>query len=218
MSGQAPREREREPEPEREREPEREPEPEPEPEVYGDSAYGTGQHLAALDERRITPMVKVATPTAPGGRWAKDRFRIDLDRGQVTCPAKVTVGIRTTINGGGHACFGRACSVCPFQASCTTSPSGRTISIHRHEALLAAARARQRDPAWQAAYRATRPKVERKLAHLLRRRHGGRRVRVRGLERTGQDWRLLAAAVNLARLAALGTAWTPTGWTVNPAT
>ena len=163
-------------------------------------------------------MVKVSTPTAPGGRWAKDHFRIDLDQATVTCPAKVTVGIRQLPGGGGHARFGRACSVCPFQASCTTSPSGRTISIHPHEALLSAARARQRDPVWQADYRATRPKVERKLAHLLRRRHGGRRLRVRGLERAGQDWRLLAAAVNLARLAALGAGWAPTGWTVNPAT
>jgi hypothetical protein len=198
--------------------PEPEPEPEPEPAVYGDSAYGTGEQLATLEQRRITPMVKVAVPTAPGGRWAKDRFRIDLDGGQVTCPAKLTVAIRWSPRGGGHARFGRGCSVCPFRQACTTSPAGRQISIHPRERLLAAARARQRDPAWQADYRAHRPKVERKLAHLLRRKHGGRRLRVRGLERAGQDWRLLAAAVNLARLATLGVASTPTGWTVSPAT
>jgi hypothetical protein len=198
--------------------PEPEPEPEPEPAAYGDSAYGTGEHLAALDQRQITPMVKVPAPTAPGGRWAKDRFRIDLAAGTVRCPAQVTVGIRRAPDGGGHARFGRACSVCPFRQACTTSPAGRQISIHPHERLLAAARARQRAPAWQADYRATRPKVERKLAHLLRRTHGGRRLRVRGLERAGQDWRLLAAAVNLARLAVLGVASTPTGWTVSPAT
>jgi len=66
-------------------------------------------------------------------------------------------------------------------------------------------------------YRATRPKVERKLAHLLRRRHGGRRARVRGLVRVAQDFRLLAAAVNLARFATLGLRSTPTGWQVQPA-
>ena len=57
---------------------------------------------------------------------------------------------------------------------------GRTISVKRHEAALAKARARQPDPDWRADYRATRPKVERKLGHLMRRRHGGRRARVRG--------------------------------------
>jgi IS5 family transposase len=93
----------------------------------------------------------------------------------------------------------------------------RVVAVHPHEAALAAARARQRDPAWLADYRATRPKVERKLAHLLRRRHGGRRARVRGLVRVTQDFKLLAAAVNLARLATLGLRSTPSGWQVQPA-
>ena len=91
------------------------------------------------------------------------------------------------------------------------------VSIHPQEATLAAARTRQRDPVWRADYRATRPKVERKLAHLLRRRHGGRRARVRGLVRVTQDWKLLAGAVNLARFATLGLRSTSTGWQVQPA-
>jgi Transposase DDE domain len=103
-------------------------------------------------------------------------------------------------HGGGVARLGRACQVCPLQAACTSSPAGRTITIHPHQTRLQAARARQRDPAWRADYRAHRPIVERKLAHLLRRRHGGRRARMRGRLRVAQDWRLLAAAVNLARL------------------
>jgi Transposase DDE domain len=94
---------------------------------------------------------------------------------------------------------------------------GRVVTIHPHEATLAAARARQREPAWRADYRATRPKVEHKLAHLLRRRHGGRRARVRGLVRVAQDFKLLAAAVNLARFAILGLRSTASGWQVQPA-
>ena len=82
---------------------------------------------------------------------------------------------------------------------------------------MLAARARQRTPAWLADYRATRPKVERKLAHLLRRRHGGRRVRMRGLVRVGQDFTLLAAAVNLARLAVLNLDWHAGRWQLTTA-
>ena len=100
---------------------------------------------------------------------------------------------------------------------CTTSKSGRRITISRHEARLAAARARQTDPAWKANYQATRPKVERKLAHLVRRRHGGRRARMRGTLRIAADFSLLAAAVNLARLARLGLVHTLDGWTLNHA-
>jgi hypothetical protein len=92
------------------------------------------------------------------------------------------------------------------------SKTGRTITISRYETHLAAGRACQTDPAWQADYRATRPKVERKLAHLMRRRHGGRRARMRGQARIAADFNLLAAAVNLARLATLGLTRSSTGW------
>jgi len=88
-----------------------------------------------------------------------------------------------------------------------------TVSGVGSERQLAAARARQQHPDWVSDYRATRPKVERKIAHLMRRRHGGRRARVRGQVKIAADFALLAAAVNLARLSVLGMASTPgRGW------
>ena len=185
--------------------------------VYGDSAYGTGTNLAWLDTHGLTPMVTTQLPTAPGGRFAKDQFRIDLQAQTVTCPARVHGGDPPGPPRWWRARFGAACSVCPLRDACTTSVRGRVVAIHPREAELAAARARQRDPAWRADYRATRPKVERKLAHLLRRRHGGRRARVRGLVRVAQDCKLLAAAINLARFATLGLRSTASGWQVQPA-
>jgi Transposase DDE domain/Transposase domain (DUF772) len=179
--------------------------------AYGDTGYGSGANLTHLERLGVQARVKVAIPTAPGGRYAKTAFGIDLAAGTVTCPAKVTAPIIATRHGG-RTRFGRACSVCPLRDGCTASPAGRTVSIHRYEAELLVARARQRQPDWLADYRATRPKVERKLAHLLRRRHGGRRVRVRGLVRVGQDFKLLAAAVNLARLAVLDLGWHAGRW------
>lgn len=52
--------------------------------------------------------------------------------------------------------------------------------------------------------------VERKIGHLMRRKHGGRRARMRGQTKIAADFCLLAAAVDLARLGMLGYA--------NPAT
>jgi len=47
----------------------------------------------------------------------------------------------------------------------------------------------------------------------MRRHHGGRRARVRGQGKVAADFALLAAAVNLARLAVLGVASVPgSGW------
>jgi hypothetical protein len=187
------------------------------PTVYGDAAYGSGDNLERLDGLDATAMVKVPPPSAPGGRYAKDAFTIDLGAGTVTCPGEQTAAIRFRDDGSGTANFGGACRACPLRQRCTTSPSGRAIRISRHEQRLAEARARQKDPAWQADYRANRPKVERKLAHLVRRWHGGRRARMRGLQRVSQDWGLNAAAHNLARLATLGVRNTAGRWQVMPA-
>ena len=186
--------------------------------VYGDAAYGAGPLLASLETAGAQIFTKVQPPTAPGGRFAKDRFTIDLDSGTVTCPNAVSVAIRPAQTGGGVAVFGAVCAACPLAVQCTTSAAGRTITISRYEAELARARTAQADPAWVADYRATRPKVERKIGHLMRRRHGGRRARVRGTTKVAADFSLLAAAVNLARLGALGLRQaTGQGWQVMPA-
>ncbi|MEO6088947.1 MAG: transposase [Umezawaea sp.] len=158
-------------------------------------------------------------PAAVKDHFPKDRFIIDLDNRTVTCPAGVTTPIRARGGGrhAGHAGFGRGCATCPLVLRCTTATEGRTITIGHHEAVLAAARVRQADPEWRADYRATRPKVERKIGHVMRRRHGGRRARVRGRGKVAADFSLVAAATNLARLAVLGIVRTASGWTTTTA-
>jgi Transposase DDE domain/Transposase domain (DUF772) len=172
--------------------------------VYGDAAYGAGALLAKLEKADAEIKTKVQPPPGQGGRFAKDLFTVDLEAGTVTCPNGVTETIRPAKDGGGTARFGTACAGCPLAAQCTSSKQGRTVAISRHEAELARARAAQTDPAWQADYKATRPKVERKIGHLMRRRHGGRRARVRGRPKVAADFSLLAAAVNIARFGVLG--------------
>ena len=184
--------------------------------VYGDSAYGAGSVLDTLEHADAEIMCKVQPPNAPAGRFAKDAFGIDLTAGTVTCPAGQTALLRS-IKDGRIAHFGQACQGCPLAERCTTSPSGRSIHVGVYEQQLTRARARQTDPAWKADYTATRPKVERKIAHLMRRRHGGRRARVRGHTKVDADFSLLAAAVNLARLATLGVTHHTGGWAVSTA-
>jgi hypothetical protein len=186
--------------------------------VHGDAAYGAGEVLEQLDTAGIDAKTKVQPPSAPAGKFAKDQFDINLADATVTCPNGTTVAIRP-VRGhdrqAGKANFGAACATCPLRAQCTDSKTGRVITISHWETHLAAARSRQTDPGWQADYRATRPKVERKIAHLMRRRHGGRRARMRGRHRVAADFTLLAAATNLARLARIGLTHTPeTGWSL----
>jgi IS5 family transposase len=179
--------------------------------VYGDSAYGAGSVLDTLERADAEIMCKVQPPNAPGGRFTKDAFGIDLTAGTVTCPAGQVAELRA-IKDGHIAHFARACRSCPLADKCTTSTDGRSIHVGRYEQALTRARARQGDPDWKADYTATRPKIERKISHLMRRRHGGRAARVRGHTKVDADFSLLAAAVNLARLATLGVTHQAGGW------
>ena len=173
-------------------------------EVFGDSSYGTADLVEHIEAAGAVANVKVQPPSAAKGHFAQDAFTIDTDAKTVTCPNGRLVQIRLQKDGSGTADFGVSCASCPLRAQCTDAASGRTVRIHPKHKTLTRSRTRQKDPAWKQRYRAIRPKVERKFGHLMRRKHGGRRSRVRGRVRVAGEFALLAAAVNLARLAVLG--------------
>ena len=173
------------------------------PTVYGDSAYGSGEFQGLLERSRINSRCRTQAAAAPRGRFAKDRFNIDLLSGTVTCPAGVSVAIRARSDGSGTAAFGAACARCELRGRCTDARGGRTVRIGAHEAVLAAARARQQPP---------ETGHDPRTITLVRRNHGGRHARVRGLAKTDADFNLFAAAANIARLGVLGLRSTPHQW------
>ena len=184
------------------------------PEVVGDSAYADGATRQRLGEAGYRIRAKVPPARNAGGRFPKDRFSIDLAAGTVTCPANQTASISASRGGGGKANFAPHCATCPLRPDCTTARTGRSVTIHRYEDLLAAARAEQLTPEWAEAYRGDRPIVERKIAHFVRRMWGGRKARCRGLTRISTDVDTRAGALNLARLAVLGVTWSGGSWTM----
>jgi len=187
------------------------------PTVMGDCAYGTAETLARLEDAGYEDVLaKVAPATGREGRFGKDDFIVDLEARSVTCPAGNTAAIRTQKDGSGRADFAPACTTCVMHDSCTTSAAGRTVTIHAREDLLQSHKAQQRDPKWQEAYTGTRPKVERKIAHFVRRAWGGRRARVRGQARISTDADTRAAALKWSRLATLGVSYAGGAWTAPP--
>jgi hypothetical protein len=186
-------------------------------ELFGDSAYADAATLQRLGQAGHSVHAKVPPTRNSRGLFSKDRFGIDLATGTVTCPAGHTATIKPASTGGGSASFTAHCGHCPLRRQCTTAKAGRSISIHPREATLQAARAAQNDPAWQAAYRANRPTVERKIAHFVRRAWGARHARCRGRTRILTDILTRTAVLNLARLATLGLHHPPTGWALAPA-
>jgi hypothetical protein len=168
-------------------------------EVLGDSAYGTGDTLAAITKAGHRPLVKPwpTKPAVPGGLHI-DEFIVDEAAGSVTCPA----GHVRAITPSRSVTFGVACRTCPLQLRCTSSKDGRNLTLHQHDALQRQHRQRAKDPAWQADYRQHRPMVERSLAWLVA--NGNRKVRYRGIAKNNAWLHNRTAALNLRRLLNLG--------------
>lgn len=180
-------------------------------EVLADSAYGTGDALAALTDAGHTPIIK-PWPLRPA---VADGFTLDDftivepagDRaGSVTCPN----GVTRPITAARKAVFGAACRGCPLRARCTTAVRGKTLTLHPHQGLQRAHRARAQDADFQAVYREHRPMVERSIAWLVA--GPNRRLRFRGTRLNDLWLHHRVAALNLRRLLNLGLTRTAGAW------
>jgi hypothetical protein len=183
--------------------------------VLGDSAYGTGDVRAALAETGQVPVIKPPPlrPAVPDG-FTIDDFTVDEANQQVTCPAGHTRNITTKRN----VVFGKLCRDCPLRSRCTTSRSGKTLTLHPKDELLRGARRDwASDPDLRQTYRQHRPMVERSIAWLVGTRRRCRRVPYRGV--TANNWWLhtRVAALNLRRLLNLGLATDNGTWTLRQA-
>ena len=181
---------------------------EPGLEIYGDSAYGSGQARADYRDAGHDTVIKPGSlkPAVPGG-FTIDDFIVDEEQGTVTCPNDVT----RPMSSKRYVTFGAACAGCPLRARCTTAEGGRSMEIHPHDGLLRQARARARTGQFRQAYR-TRAMVERVIAWTAT--CNGRRVRLRyiGATRNNAWLHNRCAGINLrtlvnAGLTRAGGAW-----------
>jgi IS5 family transposase len=179
-------------------------------EVYGDSAYGTGDLRAALAEGGHTAVIKPRPlkPAVEGG-FTLDDFTADEQAGTVTCPSGITRRITARRN----VTFGAACRNCPLRARCTTNKTGRALILHEHDGLLRAAR---RDwaarPALRENYRKHRPNVERAVAQAATWRGRRLKLRYRGVTRNNAWLKRRTAALNLRNLISRGLASRGGAW------
>jgi hypothetical protein len=158
-------------------------------ELHIDRAY-LASSLVRDRDRDLAIFCK-AFPVRNGPRFAKPAFTLDFEGGLLTCPNSVQMPFTP----GGKVQFpGQVCAACPLRTQCTTSPRGRSVSIHPDERLLAELRAAQQTPAGRAKLR-HRVKVEHTLAHVGR--WQGRRARYLGQRKNLFDLRRVAVVHNL---------------------
>jgi hypothetical protein len=165
-------------------------------EVYGDSAYGSGEARAAYRAAGHDVVIKPKplASAVPGG-FTLDDFIIDENNGTVTCPN----GNTRPMSPARTVTFGRLCATCPLRQQCTTAKTGRSMTIHEHEGLLRAARAQAKTPQFKQDY-PTRSNVERTVAQVAT--QNGHRVKLRysGTVKNNAWLHTRCAALNLRTL------------------
>jgi hypothetical protein len=182
--------------------------------LFGDTAYSSGDASAELLERGHRLFLKPApVKTAVPGGFGLDDFAIDTVAGQVTCPAGHTVALAPMagIHLQRRAVFEQLCTGCALREQCTKAKRGRVLTIRPHHDQQTAARHQAAtDPDWQGAYRRWRPPVERAVAWLVA--AGNRRLRYRGTIANNTWIHTRAAALNLRTLINLGLTRTHGRW------
>jgi hypothetical protein len=129
-------------------------------ELHIDRAYLSSEMVKQRPED--LKIVCKAWPVRNGKHFSKNAFTLDWKLGIMHCPNQVAVPFQLgkTVNFPVDAC-----ASCPLSARCTTSKTGRSVSIHPDEQLLQELRQHQATAAGRAKLR-ERVAVEHTLAHI----------------------------------------------------
>ncbi len=172
------------------------------PKLIGDAAYADGAYRQALAQQG-TQLVAPMRPrnTRTRAVYPKSMFRYDPVAQTVTCPQGVTTRASYYDRRKESRVFHfprTTCTVCPVQRHCTNAAEGRrTIGIEPIHQDLLDAEAYNRTPAFKADMK-LRPVIEGTHSEM-KRYHGLRRARYRGLQKVALQCYFTAAVVNIKR-------------------
>lgn len=158
-------------------------------ELHIDRAYLTSQIVKERPED-LTIVCK-AWSVRNGKHFSKSAFTLDWEQGTIHCPNQVAVPF---VAGKVVRFPADLCASCRLQERCTTSKTGRSISVHLDEKFLQELRQRQLTPSGRAKLR-QRVKVEHSLAHVGQ--WQGNTARYLGLRKNLFDLRRIAVVHNL---------------------
>ena len=172
------------------------------PESLGaDKAYGSGEFLAWLLQRKIQPHIPVIDRRhQTHRRFTRDQFQYDPVENIFRCPQGQTLrlhGASRQNQGYIYRTTESQCRGCPVKKQCTPAPF-RKIFVHWHEPARQVARELAETSAYACSKR-ERSKIE-ALFSELKLRVGLRRVRLRRLWNVAEQFYLAATAQNLKRL------------------
>jgi transposase len=174
--------------------------------VCADSAYGSGQNRAELEDRGIRLVSPPKPMTVSGGdRFTVEDFHYDSEKDEFTCPAGTTLTfVYTDSARPDRRCYRaakKACRNCSYKTRCTRSEA-RKIKVSKYHAARIRLKADSQTESFRHLYRSRAPVVEGVFAEE-KQWHGLRRAWRRGLAKMRVQCLLIAAVLNLKRLAAV---------------
>lgn len=158
-------------------------------ELHIDRAYLSSEWVKNRDDN--LKIFCKAWAVRNGELFDKTAFVLDWDRWEITCPNQITIPF---VQGKAVQFPKSECAVCSLRSSCTSSKTGRSVSIHPDEAFMQELRERQSTVAGRAELR-QRSAVEHSLAHVSR--WQGNRARYLGQRKNLFDLRRVAVVHNL---------------------
>lgn len=160
-----------------------------------DRGYLSCDWITDLEAAKIPVFSKPWNPSNRG-LFPKSKFTIDMKAMTVTCPAEEVVEIpKDTASDGTRQVVFEGCHQCPLKPQCSRAKKGgRSIQIHRGEAMLQRLQAAKKTPEGRKKLR-ERVAVEHALAHVLV--YQPHKARYRGARRNTSAVLRAAAIVNL---------------------
>jgi hypothetical protein len=172
--------------------------------VTGDSAYGSTENIAAVEQAGIRAYVPLTGAGKARPYFSKEEFVYDPEQDLYQCPAGEILSPKTFRAARNQILYktepGR-CDSCSMRAQCTDNKTGRQVLRHLEERYVDRVKSYRGTFAYEKALRKRRAWVE-PLFGEAKDWHGLRRFRLRRLEKVNIEALLIACGQNIKRLVA----------------
>jgi transposase len=177
-------------------------------EALADAGFHEAENLASCEQDKITtyvPEPNTSAKTESQGRFTRDVFQYDPDRNVYVCPNGEELGPRgqpTEHNGKmrtRYASGAGQCKTCPLREKCLSENADiRQIYRSEHEEVVERQRARMKEVGGQKMRE--RSGLAEHPFGTLKHRAGWSHFLVRGFEKVGGEWAIMATCYNFNRV------------------
>ena len=177
-------------------------------EALADAGFHEAENLASCEQNKITtyvPEPNTSAKTEKQGRFTRDAFQYDPDRNVYVCPNAQDLAQRgqpTEHKGRMRTRYASStgqCKTCPLREQCLSENTDvRQIYRSEHEEVVERQRARMKEAGGQKMRE--RSGLAEHPFGTLKHRAGWNHFLVRGLEKVGGEWALMATCYNFGRV------------------